>query len=46
VLAMIRRAAPYPVPAKMPGGTVKFTETWFVDRSGLFQVMSLTEGQR
>ncbi|HSM20721.1 MAG TPA: hypothetical protein VK876_00785, partial [Rubrivivax sp.] len=30
VLAMVRRAAPYPVPSAMPGGTVKFTETWFV----------------
>jgi periplasmic protein TonB len=46
VLAMIRRAAPYPVPAKMPGGTVRFTETFFVDKSGLFQAFSLTEGQR
>lgn len=46
VLAMVRRAAPYPTPAAMPGGTVKFTETWFVDRSGLFQLFSLTEGQR
>jgi protein TonB len=45
VLAMIRRAAPYPVPAKFPGGTVKFTETFFVDKSGLFQAFSLTEGQ-
>jgi hypothetical protein len=49
VLAMIRRAAPYPAPTKLaaaPGQTIKFLETWFVDRSGLFQVMSLTEGQR
>ena len=46
VMAMIRRAAPYPAPAKMPGGTVKFTETFFVDKSGLFQAFSLTEGQR
>lgn len=46
VLAMLRRAAPYPAPAAMPGGTVRFTETWFVDRSGLFQLFSLTEGQR
>ena len=46
VLAMIRRAAPFPAPAKMPGGTVKFTETFFVDKSGLFQAFSLTEGQR
>ncbi len=46
ILAMIRRAAPYPAPAKMEGGTVKFTETFFVDKSGLFQTMSLTEGQK
>jgi hypothetical protein len=48
VLAMIRRAAPFPAPTKLaaPGATTKFLETWFVDRSGLFQVMSLTEGQR
>jgi len=46
VMAMVRRAAPYPAPAAMPGNTVRFTETWFVDKSGLFQLFSLTEGQR
>ncbi len=46
VIAMIRRAAPFPAPTKLPGGTVKFTETFFVDKSGLFQTHSLTEGQR
>jgi protein TonB len=46
VLAMVRRASPYPAPAALPGGTVRFTETWFVDKSGLFQLHSLTEGQR
>jgi hypothetical protein len=46
VIAMIKRAAPYPIPAKQPGGVVNFTETWFVDKSGLFQLFSLTEGQR
>ena len=46
VLAMVRRAAPFPAPAALPGGKVRFTETWFVDRSGLFQLYSLTEGQR
>ncbi|MDP1899695.1 MAG: hypothetical protein Q8K96_04505 [Rubrivivax sp.] len=46
VLAMIRRAAPFPMPARLPGGTVRFTETFFVDKSGLFQVHSITEGQR
>jgi hypothetical protein len=61
VLAMIRRASPFPAPVKMAmaagttdaagavrstGTTVKFTETYFVDKTGLFQTMSLTEGQR
>lgn len=46
VLAMIRRASPFPAPTRMPGGTVKFTETFFVDKSGLFQAFSLTEGQK
>jgi len=46
VLAMVRRASPFPAPGAMRGSTVKFTETWFVDKSGLFQLHSLTEGQR
>jgi len=46
VLALIRRASPFPAPAKMGGGNIKFTETFFVDKSGLFQAFSLTEGQR
>jgi hypothetical protein len=46
VLELIRRAAPFPAPARMPGGTVRFTETFFVDKSGQFQTFSLTEGQR
>ena len=46
VLAMIKRASPFPAPAKMTGGTVTYTETYFVDKSGLFQAFSLTEGQR
>ena len=46
VMAMIRRAAPFPAPTKMDGGVAKFTEVYFVDKSGLFQTMSLTEGQR
>jgi periplasmic protein TonB len=45
VLAMIRRASPFPAPAGLPGGTVRFTETFFVDKTGQFQVFSLTEGQ-
>ena len=43
VLAMLRRAAPFPVPAQLPGGTARFVETFFIDRSGLFQAHSLTE---
>ncbi len=46
VLALIRRASPFPAPAKMGGGNIRFTETFFVDKSGLFQAFSLTEGQR
>lgn len=46
VIAMIKRGAPYPAPAKFPGGALKFTETFFVDKSGLFQTFTLTEGQR
>ena len=46
VIAMIKRASPFPAPAKMAGGTVRYTETYFVDKSGLFQAYSVTEGQR
>jgi hypothetical protein len=46
VVAMIRRAAPFPPPLRMPGGKVSYTDIWLVDKSGLFQVDTLTEGQR
>jgi hypothetical protein len=46
VIAMIKRASPFPAPVNMAGGTVRYTETYFVDKSGLFQTFSLTEGQR
>ena len=46
VMAMIRRAAPFPPPAKISGETVKYFEIWLVDKSGLFQVDTLSEGQR
>ena len=46
VVAMIRRAAPFPPPARMPGGLVRYIDIWLVDKSGLFQVDTLTEGQR
>lgn len=50
VIAMIKRASPFPAPAKLAvsaaNGNVKFMETFFVDKSGLFQTHTLTEGQR
>lgn len=39
----VRAAAPYPIPARL--GTVTWTDTWLWDRSGRFQIDSLTEGQ-
>jgi hypothetical protein len=44
VVAMIRRAGPFPAPVKMGG--VKYFEVWAVDKSGLFQLDTLSEGQR
>ena len=46
VLSLIRRAAPYPAPVRMPGGTAVWREIWLVDKTGKFQVDALTEGQR
>lgn len=46
VMAMIRRAAPFPAPERMKDATVKYLDIWLVDKSGLFQVDTLTEGQR
>jgi len=46
VVAMIRRAAPFPPPVRVPGGIVRYIDIWLVDKSGLFQVDTLTEGQR
>jgi hypothetical protein len=49
VVAMIKRAAPYPVPTKLvanASGSVRYMDVWLVDKSGLFQVDTLTEGQR
>lgn len=46
VQAMVKRAGPFPAPAKITTPSVKFSEIWFVDKSGLFQLMALTEGQR
>ena len=39
----VRAAAPFPVPARM--GKVTYTETWLWDKSGKFQLDTLTEGQ-
>jgi protein TonB len=43
VVSLIRRASPLPPPVRM--GRVRVLEVWLVDKSGLFQVHSLTEGQ-
>lgn len=39
----VRAAAPYPVPARL--GKVTWTDTWLWDKSGKFQLDTLTEGQ-
>jgi protein TonB len=39
----VRRAAPFPAPSRM--GRVTYTETWLWDKSGRFQLDTLTEGQ-
>lgn len=38
-----REAAPYPVPARL--GRVIYTDVWLWDKSGQFQLDTLTEGQ-
>ncbi len=40
----VRAASPFPAPARM--GKVTYTDTWLWDRSGRFQLDTLTEGQR
>jgi periplasmic protein TonB len=40
---MIRRASPFPPPGEL--GDVTYTEIWLVDKSGRFQLDTLTEGQ-
>jgi protein TonB len=42
--ALVRASAPYPAPLRMPG--VIYTDVWLYDKSGLFQLDTLTEGQR
>jgi hypothetical protein len=44
VKEMIQHASPMPAPARMGGA--KFTEVWLVDKSGRFQLDTLSEGQR
>ena len=44
VVAMIRQASPFPKPGRL--GRVKYTEVWLVDRTGMFQLDTLSEGQR
>lgn len=39
----VRAAAPFPVPARMQ--RVTYTDTWLWDKSGSFQLDTLTEGQ-
>ena len=41
---LIQRASPLPAPKRL-GGT-RYFEVWLVDKSGRFQLDSLTEGQR
>jgi hypothetical protein len=40
---LVRAAAPFPAPLRL--GSVSYTDTWLWDRSGLFQLDTLTEGQ-
>ena len=40
---LVHQAAPYPVPIRL--GKVTYTDTWLWDRSGKFQLDTLTEGQ-
>jgi periplasmic protein TonB len=40
---IVRQAAPYPAPVKM--GRVTYTDVWLWDKSGSFQLDTLTEGQ-
>ena len=40
----VRMAAPYPAPVRL--GRVTYTDTWLWDKSGKFQLDTLTEGQR
>ncbi len=43
IIRTVRQAAPYPQPVRM--GRVTYTEVWLWDKSGQFQLDTLTEGQ-
>jgi TonB family protein len=43
VVAMIRKAGPFPAPAKL--GKATYSDIWLVHKSGNFQLDTLTEGQ-
>jgi outer membrane biosynthesis protein TonB len=43
ITQMIRRAAPFPAPAKL--GPTTYVDIWLVHKSGNFQLDTLTEGQ-
>ena len=43
IVRTVRSAAPYPVPSRL--GRVTYTEIWLWDKSGKFQLDTLTEGQ-
>ncbi len=40
---LVRASAPFPAPKRM--GRVVYTDTWLWDKSGRFQLDTLTEGQ-
>lgn len=44
VLSLVRKVGRLPPPARL--GKLTYTETWLVDKSGRFQVDTLSEGQR
>ena len=44
VVEMIRRASPFPKPTKL--GHVTYTDVWLVDKTGKFQLDTLSEGQQ
>lgn len=45
VVQLIKKVSPFPAPTKLAGG-VRYTDIWLVDKSGLFQLDTLTEGQK